>query len=427
MTKYTESDVISFVNENDVQFIRLAFIDIFGNLKNLAILPSELHTALTTGMPLDSSLFYGTDDYSHGDIYLVPDPQTLSVLPWRPRAGRVVRFFCHLKNCDGTPFRGDIRARLRNTAGMLSMKGYNCTVGTEAQFYLFELDADGNPSKKTNDKAGYLDVSPLDHGENIRREICLSIDEMEIKPETSRHLHGNGQNEITFKSGEILAAADNTLNFKTAVRSIASQNGLHASFMAYPLRNQPRSSFFINLSIEKDKRNIFSVNNGKVDEDGASFIAGILNRLNEIALFLGPTTNSYFRNGLVEEHKYINWALERRDAALRIVNTVSGARLEIRCADPSSNFYLILDLILKAGMEGIEKKLALPEENATDKLLPQTLKEAVKLTSESEFVKNNLSDFALEKMFKKLEERIIGYDAAENKEEFEDKAYFNFI
>ena len=428
MTKYSESDVISFVSDNDVQFIRLAFVDLFGNLKNLAILPSELHTALTTGMPLDASLFYGTDDYSHGDIYLVPDPATLSVLPWRPRAGRVVRFFCNLKNYDGTPFRGDIRARLRGTADKLSMNGYNCTVGTEAQFYLFELDSDGNPTKKTNDRAGYLDVSPLDHGENIRREICLSIDEMEIKPETSRHLHGNGQNEITFKSGDVLAAADNTLNFKTAVRSIAAQNGLHASFMAYPLRTQPRSSFFLNLSIEKHGQNIFTVTDGKVSEDGGHFIAGILNRMSEIALFLGPTTNSYFRNGMVEEHTYINWALERRDAALRIVNScLSGERLEIRCADPSSNIHLILDLILKAGMEGIENKLPLPEQNLTGSLLPQSLREAVEKSENSEFIRNNLSDFAFEKMFRRLKERIVGYEAEEDKEKFEDKAYFYSI
>lgn len=428
MTKYSESDVISFVNENDVQFIRLAFVDLFGNLKNLAILPSELHTALTTGMPLDSSLFYGVDDYSHGDIYLVPDPSTLSVLPWRPRAGRVVRFFCHLKNHDGTPFRGDIRARLQSTSDKMNMNGYTCTVGTEAQFYLFELGSDGMPTRKTNDNAGYLDVSPLDHGENIRREICLSIDEMEIKPETSRHLHGHGQNEITFKSGEVLAAADNTLNFKTAVRSIAAQNGLHASFMAYPLRNQPRSSFFINLSITKHGQNIFTVNDGKVSEDGAHFIAGILNRLKEIALFLGPTTNSYFRNGLVEEHTYINWALERRDAAIRIVNScTSGERIEIRCADPSSNIHLILDLILKAGMEGIETRAVLPEENSKSEFLPQSLSEAVEISEKSEFIKNNLSDFAYEKMFKRLHERIVGYDTADDKAEYDDKTYFNII
>ena len=311
---------------------------------------------------------------------------------------------------------------------MLLVIRYTCTVGTEAQFYLFELDHDGVPTRKTNDNAGYLDVSPLDHGENIRREICLSIDEMEIKPETSRHLRGHGQNEITFKSGEILAAADNNLNFKTAVRSIAATNGLHASFMAYPLRDQPRSSFFINLSINKNGKNIFSVTDGKIAEDGAHFMAGVLSRLSEIALFLAPTTNSYFRNGLAEEHRYINWALERRDAAIRSVNSaLNSERLEIRCADPSSNIHLILDLILKAGLEGIEKQLTLPEELSEDTLLPQPLKEAADISFSSDFIKENLSEFAFRKMQERLNERIAGYEAADDKAAYEDSTYFTII
>ena len=428
MNNYSESDIISFVNENDVQFIRLAFVDFFGNLKNLAIMPSELHTALTVGMPLDPSVFYGVSDYSHEDLYLIPDPATLAVLPWRPRAGRVVRFLCHLKNHDGSPFRGDIRMRLRNTADKLEVSSYSCNVGTEAQFYLFELGDDGKPTRITNDNAGYLDVSPLDHGENIRREICLSIDEMEIKPETSRHLHGHGQNEITFKSGGILAAADNTLNFKTAVRSIASQNGLHASFMAYPLRDQPRSSFFINISIEKNGVNIFRTENGTVSGDGAHFIAGILSRLREISVFLGPTTNSYFRNGLAEEHQTINWTLERRDAALRITNSCSaGEKLEIRSADPSCNIHMVLDLILKAGLEGIEKKLPLPEAGVSCGDLPESLSEAVEAAKNSEFVKESLSDLELKQVFERFDRRISSFNAASNKEENEYNEYFCII
>ena len=428
MNNYSEADIISFVNENDVQFIRLAFVDFFGNLKNLAIMPSELHTALTSGMPLDASVFYGVNDYSHGDLYLIPDPATLSVLPWRPRAGRVVRFLCHLKNNDGTPFRGDLRTRLRNTSDKLDVSGYTCNVGTEAQFYLFELGDDGKPTRKTNDNAGYLDVSPLDHGENIRREICLSIDEMEIKPETSRHLHGHGQNEITFKSGSVLAAADNTLNFKTAVRSIASQNGLHASFMAYPLRDQPRSSFFINLSIEKEGKNIFKAEKGKISGDGAHFIAGILSHLREISVFLGPTTNSYFRNGLAEEHQTINWAFERRDAALRIINSpVSGEKLEIRSADPSCNIHLVLDLILKAGLEGVEKKLPLPEPEKSCGDLPESLSEAVDAALQSEFIRSNLTELEFKQIFERLHKRITSYNDASNKEENEYNEYFSII
>lgn len=427
MTNYSEKDVISFVSENDVQFIRLAFVDLFGNLKNLAIMPSELKKALTNGIPLDSSLFYGVDDYSHGDIYLVPDTSTLSVLPWRPRAGRVVRFFCHLRKHDGTPFKGDIRARLKNTADQLSLNGYTCTIGTESQFYLFELDENGEPTRKTNDIAGYLDVAPLDHGENIRREICLSLEEMGIHPETSRHLHGHGQNEITFKPSDILSAADNTLNFKTAVRSIASQNGLYASFMPYPLRDQPRSSFLINISISKGGKNIFTVTDGKIADEGRHFIAGILSRFDQMTAFLNPTTNSYFRNGLIGEHKYINWALERRDAAIRLINSAtSGEKIEIRTADPSANVHFILNTILRAGFEGLENKLELPEPSSENKLIPGSLEEAANIARESDFIKKMFSEFGYEKNFQGIDSTVKKYNDAKDKAQFEDETYFNF-
>ncbi|MCI6581493.1 MAG: glutamine synthetase family protein [Oscillospiraceae bacterium] len=425
MTNYSEKDVISFVSENDVQFIRLAFVDLFGNLKNLAIMPSELKKALTNGIPLDSSLFYGTDDYSHGDIYLVPDTSTLSVLPWRPRAGRVVRFFCHLRKHDGTPFKGDIRARLKNTADQLSMNGYTCTIGTESQFYLFELDENGEPTRKTNDRAGYLDVAPLDHGENIRREICLSLDEMGIHPETSRHLHGHGQNEITFKPSDILSAADNTLNFKTAVRSIASQNGLYASFMPYPLRDQPRSSFLINISINRGGKNIFAVTDGKIEDEGRHFIAGILSRFDQMTAFLNPTTNSYFRNGLIGEHKYINWAMERRDAAIRLINSAtSGEKIEIRTADPSANVHFILNTILRAGLEGLENKLELPEPSSESQPIPGSLEEAANIARESDFIRKMFSEFGYEKNFQSIDSTVKKYNDAKDKAQFEDQTYF---
>lgn len=425
MTNYSEKDVISFVSENDVQFIRLAFVDLFGNLKNLAIMPSELKKALTNGIPLDSSLFYGTDDYSHGDIYLVPDTSTLSVLPWRPRAGRVVRFFCHLRKHDGTPFKGDIRARLKNTADQLSMNGYTCTIGTESQFYLFELDENGEPTRKTNDRAGYLDVAPLDHGENIRREICLSLDEMGIHPETSRHLHGHGQNEITFKPSDILSTADNTLNFKTAVRSIASQNGLYASFMPYPLRDQPRSSFLINISINRGGKNIFAVTDGKIEDEGRHFIAGILSRFDQMTAFLNPTTNSYFRNGLIGEHKYINWAMERRDAAIRLINSAtSGEKIEIRTADPSANVHFILNTILRAGLEGLENKLELPEPSSESQPIPGSLEEAANIARESDFIRKMFSEFGYEKNFQSIDSTVKKYNDAKDKAQFEDQTYF---
>ena len=426
--KYSENDVISFVKENDVKFIRLAFVDLFGNLKNLAIMPSELPTALRMGIPLDASAFYGKADCSHSDIFLVPDTSTLSVLPWRPKAGRVVRFFCDLKNPDGSAFEGDMREKLKETAEMFALKGFSCDIGTECQFYLFELDENGEPTHRTNDKASYLDVAPLDHGENIRREICLSIDEMGIHPETSRHLYGNGQNEITFKYSNPVSAADNLLNFKTAVKSIAAQNGLFASFMPYPLRDQPRSALLLNMSICKNDQNIFASTGGKITAEGSSFMAGILNRIAEITTFLNPLTNSYFRNGETPEPKYINWAEQSRDHLIRIVNITQGQeKIELCSPDPSCNLYIALYLILNAGLEGIENKLTLPKSGSKSKKLPSSLKEAVSLTAESTFIKNIFPEFAYSTVLQQLDSDISNYEKAKDKEKFEDDLYFNYI
>ncbi len=426
--KYSENDVISFVKENDVKFIRLAFVDLFGNLKNLAIMPSELPTALSMGIPLDASAFYGKTDCSHDDIFLVPDTSTLSVLPWRPKAGRVVRFFCDLKNPDGSGFEGDMRAKLKKTAELFKSKGYSCDIGTECQFYLFELDENGEPTHRTNDKASYLDVAPRDHGENIRREICLSIDEMGIHPETSRHLYGNGQNEITFKYSDAVSASDNLLNFKTAVKSIASQNGLFASFMPYPLRDQPRSALLINLSICKNGQNIFASAGSKISPEGSWFMAGVLNRIAEITTFLNPLTNSYFRNGETPEPEYINWAEQSRDHLMRIVNLKPGQeKLELRSPDPSCNLYIALYLILHAGLEGIENKLPLPESGSKSKKLPSSLKEAVSLTAESTFIKGIFSEFAYNAVMQQLQDDVDKYEKAKDKAKFEDDLYFNYI
>ena len=427
---YSEKDVISFVKENDVKFIRLAFVDLCGNLKNMAIMPSELPTALKRGVPLDASAFYGKNDCTHSDIFLVPDTSTLSVLPWRPKAGRVVRFFCDLKNLDGTQFEGDTRARLKNTAEFLRSEGYTCSIGTECQFYLFELDESGNPTHTTNDYAGYLDVAPRDHGENIRREICLSIDEMDIHPETSRHLYGHGQNEITFKYSDAVSAADNLINFKTAVKSIASQNGLYASFMPYPLRDQPRSALLINISINHNNKNIFEVADGNISKEGQYFIAGVLKRIREITAFLNPLTNSYFRNGEIPEPGHVNWAKESRAYLIRIPDSRTGSgRIEFRSPDPSCNLYIALNLLLLAGLEGINEKAELKEFNSPDdgEPLPESLSEAIKIMSESKFVKKVFSGYAYENIINQLGIDLKNYENADDKGKIEDELYFRYI
>ncbi|MDO5558895.1 MAG: glutamine synthetase beta-grasp domain-containing protein [Oscillospiraceae bacterium] len=427
---YSEKEVLSFVEENDVKFIRLTFTDLSGCLKNLAIMPSELQTALKTGIKLDASVFYGKNDCSHNDIFLVPDTSTLSVLPWRPKTGRVVRFFCDIKNLDGTQFECDMRACLKNTINKMRDKGFSCNIGTECQFYLFETDDNGDPTHKTNDKAGYLDVAPRDHGENIRREICLSIHEMGIFPETSRHLYGHGQNEITFRYGDVLSACDNLINFKTAVKSIASQNGLYASFMPYPIIDQPRSALLINFSITHNGKNIFSQTDNNIKAEGAQFIAGILRRINEITAFLNPLTNSYHRNGIIPEPMYVNWAKKSRDHLIRIPSSHPGLeRIELRSADPSCNMYVVLNLLITAGMEGIEEKLSLDSYSDSSKCmkLPQSLKQAAELTSQSDFVRKVFSEFAVDSMLSLMSADAQEYENSDNKEAYEADKYFNFI
>ena len=227
---FSPKEILNFVEENDVKFIRLTFCDIFGNLKNIAIMPNELQKAFNCGIPFDASYF----DASCSDLLLVPDISTLSVLPWRPKSGRVVRFFCSIKNTDGTDYGCDMRNDLINYINSLRLNGYSCEMGTRCEFYLFELDKNGAPTKIPHDRGGYLDVAPLDKCENPRREICLSLEEMGLAPKSSCHKHGPGQNEIEFHENEPVTAADNMVHYKTVVKSIAAQNGLFASFMPKP-------------------------------------------------------------------------------------------------------------------------------------------------------------------------------------------------
>lgn len=425
---YTERDVISFVKENDVKFIRLAFTDLAGNLKNIAIMPSELPEALKTGIPTDPCTFFGTGSYDHDDIFLVPDTSTLSVLPWRPKTGRVIRFFCSLKSSDGTPFTGDMRSKLKETADLLTMKGYSCSVETECQFYLFELDENGEPTHKTADKAGYLDTAPLDKCENIRREICLSLDEMEISPETSGHTHGYGQNSITIRNTDVLSAADSHIHLRSAVKSIAAQNGMHASFMPYPLREQPRSSLVISFSLTRNDKDIFSGDNSDITDEGKSFMAGILARASEITSFLNPLTNSYHRNGVVSEPDFIAWDHQRREYLMRTVTASNGGRkLELRLADPSCCIYTALNLILRAGLEGIENNSELPPASLKRKRIPSSLSKAVQASSASSFVREYIPESVLKSVFSKMKNDAEKTERSDDAEAAEDFLYFKYI
>lgn len=433
-------EVMNFVRENDVQFIRLSFCDLLGTQKNLAILPSELKMAFEHGISIDAHAIKGFTDVVNSDLFLLPDPATLTVLPWRPGPGRVVRFFCDIKRPDGSTYEHDSRSILKRVLQRGESLGYVYKVGTECEFYLFKADENGDPTFEPIDRGGYLDLAPLDKGENIRREICLILDEIGINPEISHHEQGPGQNEIDFKYSDPLRAADHFFLFKSVVKAVASRNGFFASFMPKPLAGAPGSGLHINLSMSHNGINIFQNEDDEHSAVVESFIAGILERITEITLFLNPITNSYERLGAFEAPKFISWSHQNRSQLIRIP-AARGERLrmELRSPDPSLNPYLAFALILAAAIEGIEKKLILPPSVDADlfdhdainsgqlECLPANLEQALQRTQDSEFVKSVLGESLIEKYLALKEEEFKAYTDSGDKEKFYREEYFTSI
>ena len=415
---FSPIEVLNFVEENDVKFIRLTFCDIFGNLKNIAIMPKELPRAFKHGISFDATGITG----ECSDLLLIPDISTLSVLPWRPKSGRVVRFFCNIQNSDGSDYSGDLRKQLHDKILSLNSEGYSCEFATKCEFYLFNLDDSGEPTKIPHDHGGYLDVAPLDKCENTRREICLSLEEMGLNPKSSCHKHGWGQNEIDFKKSEPVTAADNMVHYKTVVKSIASQNGLYASFMPRPLENQPGSILNICLGIRTNGMDIFGTDEGK------SFIAGILNRIPEMTAFLNPSTNSYERFGVGYAPQFINWSYKNTSPLIRISNAVGESpSIEVRSADATCNPYIAFNLILSAGFEGIKNREELAPESETSKKLPSSLEEAYNLAEKSDFIKSVLSEKTRNGLLGNISGICSEYDKASDKKAFDESRYFKFV
>lgn len=386
---YTQQEVIQFVNEEDVKFIRLAFCDVFGKQKNISILKEELGKAFEYGIAIDASAIAGFGGSVHSDLLLHPEADTLSILPWRPEHGRVVRMFCNITYPDGRAFECDTRNLLKSAINEAAKRGYTFYFGAEQEFYLFNLDENGEPTDKPYDNASYMDIAPEDKGENIRREICLTLEQMGICPESSHHEEGPGQNEIDFRYSEPLNAADNILTLQTIVKTVANRNGLYADFNPKPIDNKPGNGFHINISVKPD-------NNSK---DITYVIAGVLNRIAEMTAFLNPSEQSYKRLGVNKAPKYISWSSENRSQLVRIPASPSeNRRAELRSPDPTVNPYIAYALIIYAGLEGLENQTALPFVadfdmfSNDDKLkdyekLPENLNEAGALSLGSEFIK----------------------------------------
>lgn len=397
---YTAREVYDFVRQEDVKFIRLAFCDVNGKQKNISIMPDELPRAFSDGISFDASAIKGFGDEVGSDLLLFPVPSTLNILPWRSSHGNVIRMFCSMKYPDGTQFEKDSRMILQRAVDAAAAKGVSVQFGAEFEFYLFNTDEKGMPTDEPFDRAGYMDVAPEDRGENARREICLTLLEMGIKPESSHHEEGPGQNEIDFRYSDAMTSADNAMNFMTVVKAAAQRNGIYADFSPKPLPGESGNGLHINMSVKT----------ADGEDHTNAFMAGILAHIKEMTAFLNPTEDSYKRLGEKKAPKYITWSPENRSQLIRIPAAKGEyRRIELRSPDPTANPYIAYALLITAGLDGIERELIAPEavnvnlykadSSVTEPLdrLPASLDEAIAVAEGSDFVRGvigmNITDF----------------------------------
>lgn len=365
MSRYTKDDIFRMVEEEDVEFIRLQFTDIFGTLKNIAITSSQLEKALDNKCMFDGSSVEGFVRIEESDMYLYPDYDTYETFPWRPQQGKVARLICDVYKADGTPFEGDPRYVLRRVLKEAEDRGYHFNVGPECEFFLFHTDDNGMPTTISHEKASYFDISPLDLGENARRDMVLTLEDMGFEIEASHHEVAPAQHEIDFKYGPALKAADNIMTFKLVVKSMAKRHGLFASFMPKPLYGVAGSGMHTNMSLTKDGKNVFDDPNGEngLSKEAYYFIAGIMKHIKGMTAIANPLVNSYKR--LVPGHEapvYIAWSATNRSPLIRIpASRGAGTRVELRSPDPAANPYLLLALCLAAGLDGIKHQMTPPK------------------------------------------------------------------
>ncbi|MBR1390062.1 MAG: type I glutamate--ammonia ligase [Lachnospiraceae bacterium] len=413
--KHTKQDIIRMVEENDVEFIRLQFTDMFGTLKNVAITKSQLEKALDNRCVFDGSSIEGFVRIEESDMYFHPDLDTFAIFPWRPQQGRVARIICDVFRADGTPFEGDPRLVLRKQVERAARMGYTFEVGPECEFFLFHLDDEGQPTTISHEKAGYLDLGPVDFGENARRDMVLSLEDMGFEIEASHHEMAPAQHEIDFKYYEGIATADNIMTFKLAVKTIAKRHGLFASFMPKPKYGVNGSGMHINMSLARDGKNIFGDIDGELglSREAYYFIGGLMEHMQGMALLTNPLVNSYKR--LVHGYEaptHIAWSVANRSPLIRIpASRGEQTRVELRSPDPAANPYLALAVCLAAGLDGMERKIMPPDqiqENINEmspqertargiKSLPSNLGDAITAFEQDEYIKGVLGQHIAEK------------------------------
>lgn len=418
MKNYSKEDIIKLVQEEDVEFIRLQFTDLFGNLKNVAITSSQLEKALNNKCMFDGSSIEGFVRIEESDMYLYPDYNTLEIFPWRPQQGKVARMICDVYRPSGEPFEGDPRYILKKAIGEAEKMGYSFDVGPECEFFLFHTDDNGQPTTLTHEQAGYFDLGPIDLGENARRDMVLTLEQMGFEIEASHHEVAPAQHEIDFRYDTALSTADNIMTFKLAVKTIAKRHGLHATFMPKPKFGVNGSGMHINMSLSKDGQNIFKDETDSLglSQEAYYFIGGIIKHMKGMAAITNPLVNSYKR--LVPGYEapvYIAWSATNRSPLIRIpAARGEGTRIELRCPDPSANPYLALAVCLMAGLDGIRNQIQPPKsvdrnifamseeekETVDIEALPGTLIEAVEELEKDTFIQEVLGEHVSKRYIK---------------------------
>ncbi len=423
---YSENEILQYIEENDVKFVKLTFCDLHGRLKNISILSSELAVTFERGVRIAAKKISGFEAANGRDLYLFPDAQTMTVLPWRPQQGRVIRMFCYIRYKDGTHFEGDSRYFLKKAMKAAVAAGYCFRFGTSCEFTLFHLNDNGLPTKNPHDYAGYCDTAPDDKGENIRRDVCLTLEQMGIQPVSSRHESGCGQHEIDFNSSSALKAADTFLSFKSAVKSVAETHGVHASFMPKPLRSDCGNGMHISFTVFPDS-DFLEEHGSECGDIVKSAAAGIMEHIRDFTLLTNSTINSYARLGEFTAPRDIIWSDEEGSQLIRMSPESDDTSVELRAADCVCNPYLVLGMMIYSALEGMTSGAALPDKNSGTARLPENLEKAAEAAEASEFLKKYIPANILEVLILRSREEWREYSSAYDKEAFEDKKYFSSL
>lgn len=399
----TKKEIMDIIEEEDVEFIRLQFTDVLGNLKNIAITPEQLQKVGDNLYDFDSAAVFDDLYDPEEELYLKPDFDSFVILPWRPQQGKVGKFICDICYKDGTVYEMSPRTILKNVLLKASEEGYSFNVDPECEFFLFHTDDNGCPTTVTHEKAGYLDVGPVDFGENARRDMVLTLEDMGFEIESSHHEKSAAQHEIDFAQDEALATADNLMTFKFAVRSIAKRFGLYATFMPKPKTDVAGSGLHLNISMYKDGKNLFCSEDGKPSETAAYFMGGIMKHAKALCAITNPLVNSYKRlmSGYGAPRK-IDWSTKGEKTLLKYHMNSNDSKVELRFPDPAANPYLAIAVSIAAGLDGINNHTEPGKKNNPESdNLPGTLKEAI-----AKFGKDPLMEEVLGKELLKVYKNI---------------------